>query len=149
MKKFALFFIAVFVFTACGASAPKLKASDPVLVDWAQDAYAWHNANLVAECEGGWTVDFKDDFYDTDEGEDAKCYTLKDIVADQLPKDGDVKVDDKVYAEWSGSYYGATVKEIKDGKYSLKYDDDYEDSVELSKIRLKPDVKEVKEETAK
>lgn len=138
MKKTLSLLGAVFVLSACSSSAPALKAGDAVIVDWAQDSYAWHNAKTVSECEGGWIVDFEDEFYDTQEGEEAKCYPLKDVIVDKPVKEADVKVGDKVFSEWSGAYYGATVVAIKDAKYSLKYDDEFEEDVELGKIRLRP-----------
>lgn len=142
MKNLILFLLMTLLLTAC-SSAVKLRAGDAVLVDWARDAYAWHNAKLVEPCDDGkgWVIDFKDDFYDAEEGTEPKCYVMGEIVVDRVPENKEVKKGEKVYAEWGGSYYGATVQDVKDGKYSIKYDDNYDDEVELPRLRVQTKMK--------
>lgn len=142
MKKVLSFILAgVLLLTACGGAAP-LKAGDSALVDWAGDAYSWHKAKLVAECgegaEAGWSIDFVDDFYDGEKGEEPVCYVADRILRDEAISAGDVKAGDTVLAEWVDSFYKAEIKTVTDGKYSVIFEDGIEDEVEIDKLRAAP-----------
>ncbi len=130
---------AAFLMVACGA--PAMKAGDSALVDWAGDQYSWHKVKLVAECgeaeTAGWTVDFEDDFYDKDEGEDPDCFVAANVLKDQVPSK--VEVGDEVLGEWVESFYNAKVSAVEDGKYHIIYDDGIEDDLELDQLRVKPE----------
>lgn len=152
MKK--LLFASLFL-VAC-SSGPSFSVGDSVLVDWYSDS--WHSATLVAECVdggSGWTVDFKDDFYDVNEGSEPDCYPLYSITADAALSDGDVEVGDKLLAEWfDDSYLTVEVTGVTEGKYTVKFvSDGYEDEVALEQLRALPETmrpaegEDVEEET--
>lgn len=136
-KTFALVVVALFL-VAC-SSAPDFKANDSVVVEWYEDS--WHLATLVSECsEGGWVVDFKDDFYDTEEGSDTLCYPVWSITADSAPSEGDVEIGGTFLAEWfEDSFFSAEVTAITEGKYKVKFlSDGYEQDVTLDQLRVLP-----------
>lgn len=144
-KTLSLSLVAAFLLAACGGGAAPLKADDAALVDWAGDAYSWHKAKLVAECvEGeaaGWNVDFVDDFYDGETGDEPACYVVAQILPDAPLSEGDAKAGDTVLAEWVESYYRAEVKSVADGKYSVIFEDGIEDELEVDKLRAAPAAK--------
>ncbi len=142
MKKFLFLFSVLILFVACSGT-PKFKAGDTVLADWYQDN--WHVAKLVAECDvgPGWTVDFNDAFYDSDEGQEPVCYIMEKIAVN-VPLSADaVKVGDVVLGEWvEDAYYSATVEKIEADKYSIKFvSDGWESQLTLDKLRLVPEKK--------
>ncbi|MDA1060600.1 MAG: hypothetical protein O3B47_02295 [bacterium] len=139
MKKLlTMTLLSAFLLVACGGAS--MKAGDGVLVDWAGDQYSWHKAALVAECgeaeAAGWTVDFTDDFYDNDEGEDPDCVVLANILKEEVPSKA--AVGDEVLGEWVESFYNAKVSAVEDGKYHVIYDDGLEDDLDLDQLRVKP-----------
>lgn len=144
-KTFAGVMVALFL-VAC-SSAPNFKANDPVVVEWYEDS--WHLATLVSQCmEGGgadngiagWVVDFKDDFYDTEEGSDTLCYPVWSITGDSAPSENDVEVGGTFLAEWfEDSFFSAEVTAITEGKYKVKFlSDGYEQDVTLDQLRALP-----------
>lgn len=143
MKKIAALLLLAVVLTAC-SSKPSMKAGDSVIADWYEDT--WHVGKLVAACEGGWTVDFKDDFYDSSEGQTPACYAPAKLVADVAPAAGSVKADDTVLAQWvEDSYYTAKITKIDGDKYSVKFvSDGWESELKLDQLRLLPVVEPAK-----
>ncbi len=143
MKSFAGLLLAIVLLTAC-SSKPSMKAGDSVIADWYEDT--WHVGKLVAECEGGWTVDFKDDFYDSGEGQEPACYAPAKLVVDVAPVAADVKVDGTVLAQWvEDSYYTAKIVKIDGDKYSVKFvSDGWESELKLDQLRLLPVVEAAK-----
>lgn len=148
MKKIAFLLLSVVLFTACN-SAPKLKVGDIVLADWYQDN--WHVAKLVAECKdkdavAGWTVDFNDNFYDSNEGSEPICYLDDKIILNVAPAANKVKVGDTVLAEWvEDAYYTAKIDKFENDEYSVKFvSDGWESKLKLDKLRLLPEQKEEK-----
>lgn len=137
----------VVLFLAACSSAPDFKANDPVVVEWYEDS--WHLATLVSQCTegggadngaGGWVVNFKDDFYDTDEGSDTLCYPLWSITSDSAPSEGDVEVGGTFLAEWfEDSFFSAEVVSVTEGKYVVKFfSDGYEQDATLDQLRALP-----------
>lgn len=140
-KTLSLSLVAAFLLAACGGAA-SFKADDAVLLDWAGDSYSWHKAKLTAECgeaeEAGWNVDFADDFYDGEKGDEPICFAAAQILRDTPLSEGDVKAGDTVLAEWVESFYRAEVKTVADGKYSVIFEDGIEDELEVDKLRAAP-----------
>lgn len=131
---------AVFLTACLGRS---FKAEDAVLADWYLDS--WHRAVLVAECNKdgttpGWTVDFKDDFYDNDASPD--CYPLYAITRDEVLDEKDITVGEKYLVEWfEDSFATAEVTAVGEGKFSFKFvSDGYEADYFLDQIRVMSEV---------
>lgn len=141
MRKIFTILLGVVFLTSC--SRVSFSVGEEVLAEWYQNS--WHKGKLLSACgEGeaaGFHVDFEDNFYDAPEGESEVCYIKKDsIIKNKAPLEADLSIDMKVLGEWvADAFYNATITKIENGKYMLKYEDDYTQEVDIQKIRLLPE----------
>jgi hypothetical protein len=109
------------------APARTAKAGDKVLAQWRPNA--WYPGKVGKTTGLGLHVDF-------DDGDQADLPAPL-VAIDRAPKKKDVQVGTRVLGLWTnGTFYPATVTEIKDGTYHVQFDDGDESSVGLDDLRL-------------
>ncbi len=110
-------------------SASTFKAGDSVVAVWSGPM--WYEGTVNGPCATGVEVKWTD-------GSAPSCVTESSIRPNKNLLAGNVKVGDKVLAQWTGnSFYVAEVTKADSGTYSVKYTSDSatKDGLTLSQLR--------------
>ena len=102
------------------------EKDDRVLAEWANKA--WYPGKIGPSCSDGYQILYDDG--------DTKCAATHEIVADEVPSGGDIKVGSLVLAVWGSALYPAKVTKIEEASYSIVYYDGYKQILTLDKLRI-------------